>query len=368
METRWRLVIMGAGGRLAYGARSRFLAMIIGLGAIRGGLIQRAGNRPNEINSVEPFVWEFVRAVRNAPRGYRLALARALVPFVFTPAPKPATADVCEFHSLDDYSSTHARLAHLLGQPEQVPAPGEIDFLRSIQNRGIHYAGAIGASDYFFLTAVASILAPVRAVEIGTSTGFSSALIAAALHRRHPQVTRAACRYHRFPLALSRRSNQADRFRDSRSSPPTSSMLFACILPANQISFASWHDATSWRSSSSTPITSIRGHYSICFASRPTCAMPAGSFSTISNSERWENAKEKGEPLAYGAPFGAEWLFDRWPFPKISGGNIGAVQLPLNKTEIAPIALELMALPFEMAPQSHRNMRRALYRSVADLT
>ena len=313
-------------------------------------------------------VWEFVRAVCYAPRGYRLALARVLVPSLSTPPPKPATADVCEFHSLEDYSSNHTRLAHLLGQPEQVPAPGEIDFLRSIQNRGIHYAGAIGSSDYFFLTAMASILAPVRVVEVGTSTGFSSALIAAALHRRHPQahgprvdtidfhsryivdqtkpigfeipdllpqlvdVVRVhTSRQSDFVRELARREELAFVFIDADHQHPWP--LLDLLRVAPYVRKAGWvllHD--------------------------------------IQLGTMGENAKARGESLAYGAPFGAEWLFNRWPFPKISGGNIGAVQLPSNKADIAPIALELMALPFEMAPRSHRNMRRALYRSVADLT
>jgi predicted O-methyltransferase YrrM len=64
-------------------------------------------------------------------------------------------------------------------------AAGEIDFLASIENRGAH-PGTIGLRDYLFLSAFASILAPERAVEIGTLAGFSAAIIAAALHRRHP--------------------------------------------------------------------------------------------------------------------------------------------------------------------------------------
>ena len=153
-------------------------------------LIQRAGTRPLTSMASNLSAREYVRAVHNAPRGCRLNLLRALIPFVFKPAPQPAPAHVCEFLSLEDYPSNYARLGHLLGRPEQVPASGEIDFLRSIQNRGLHWTGAIGFPEYFFLSAVASILAPVRAVEIGTSSGFSSAILAAALHRRHPQARR----------------------------------------------------------------------------------------------------------------------------------------------------------------------------------
>jgi predicted O-methyltransferase YrrM len=312
--------------------------------------------------------WEYARALRHAPRDCRLTLFRALAPFVFTPAPELATADVCEFHSLEDYSITYARLANLLGRPEQVPASGEIDFLQSIQNRGVHHVGAIGTSDYFFLTAVASILAPVRAVEIGTSSGFSSALLAAALQRRHPQgkvpfvdtidlhsrylvdQTKAvgfeisdllpqrpdAVRVHTshesdFIRELAQRDELAFAFIDADHQHPWPVLdLLRVVLCVRNAGWVLLHD--------------------------------------IQLGTMGVNAREKGEPLAHGAPFGAEWLFSRWPFQKISGGNIGAVQLPLNKTEIVPTALKLMALPFEMDTSGHRRMRHALYRSLVELT
>ncbi len=65
--------------------------------------------------------------------------------------------------------------------------------------------------------------------------------------------------------------------------------------------------------------------------------------------------------------FGAEWLFAEWPFGKISSANIGAVQMPGEKTAIIPMALRLMKLPFEMSVASHPKIRRALYGNVAGL-
>jgi len=78
-------------------------------------------------------------------------------------------------------------------------------------------------------------------------------------------------------------------------------------------------------------------------------------------------AKERDDSLSYGAPFGAEWLFDRWPFRKINGLNIGALQLPSNKISILPTALKLMELPFEVNPTSPRRMRHELYRAIISL-
>lgn len=71
--------------------------------------------------------------------------------------------------------------------------------------------------------------------------------------------------------------------------------------------------------------------------------------------------------LGTAASFGAEWLFDYWPFRKIAGGNIGAVQIPAPKAAIVPTALRLMKLPFEMKVTSHARLRRELYESLLPL-
>jgi hypothetical protein len=76
---------------------------------------------------------------------------------------------------------------------------------------------------------------------------------------------------------------------------------------------------------------------------------------------------ESDHNVRRGASFGAEWLFGYWPFRKIAGGNIGAVQIPVQKTAIIPAALRLMALPFEMNLSSHAIVQRQLYQSLATL-
>jgi hypothetical protein len=76
---------------------------------------------------------------------------------------------------------------------------------------------------------------------------------------------------------------------------------------------------------------------------------------------------ESNHKVRRGASFGAEWLFGYWPFRRIAGGNIGAVQMPVQNTAIIPAALRLMALPFEMEVSGHAIMQRQLYRSFATL-
>src|SRR5207249_11485528 len=88
-------------------------------------------------------------------------------------------------NSLAVFDSRSGRLAAMLGLGGRSSSPGELEFLNSIVMRRTSYPGNIGPSDYLLLTAFISILAPRRVIEIGTLTGFSAGIIAAALARRH---------------------------------------------------------------------------------------------------------------------------------------------------------------------------------------
>jgi hypothetical protein len=76
---------------------------------------------------------------------------------------------------------------------------------------------------------------------------------------------------------------------------------------------------------------------------------------------------EAGKQLEAGAPYGAEWLFDAWPFRKIRSFHIGAIELPAATSALIPFALGLMTKPFELTGKAARRIRTSLYRSFADL-
>src|SRR5713226_1585293 len=121
----------------------------------------------------------YVHALRYSPAGSRIAMARQLFPYLFRSIARSA-AEICEFDSLKNYQASYRRLAQFLGHGEKASPPGEIDFLLSVQNRGAH-PGTISLREFLLLTAFTSILAPQRAIEIGTLAGFSAAIIAAAI-------------------------------------------------------------------------------------------------------------------------------------------------------------------------------------------
>ena len=130
----------------------------------------------------------YFNALRYAPRGRRLEVARKIEGAVTNPPSIVAggSFDIGEFKSFEQFEIKYRTLAAELGHAGKIPPPGELDFLHAMVDLDdVRYPGGIGSRDYFFLTALVSILAPRRVVEIGTLTGFSAAIIAAAIHRQH---------------------------------------------------------------------------------------------------------------------------------------------------------------------------------------
>jgi len=128
------------------------------------------------------------KAFRSAPRGRRFQVVRKLWSNLARPWPRVSGAcvDLGEISSLEEFGKKYAVLADVLGLVGKTPPPGELEFLHAmVELEDARHPGGISAQDYFFLTALVSILAPRRAIEIGTLTGFSAAIIAAAIYRQH---------------------------------------------------------------------------------------------------------------------------------------------------------------------------------------
>jgi predicted O-methyltransferase YrrM len=308
----------------------------------------------------------FLGAVRHASWGYRIKVFNRLVRPLSAPLPA-ASAEVCEINSLANFESAYAHLAAMLGRAGKTPPPEELEFLQSIVNRQIHYPYTIGTSDLFFLTAFVSILAPQRVIEIGTLTGFSAAIIAAALRRQHGKDSASwvdtidVCQ--ECPIDSTRPTG----FEIAESFPELASMIHLHIP----------HDSTVVRE------LAKRDELEIVFIDgdhrHPRPLLDLLRLAPYIGSGGWivlhdiqlgtigSKAIEAGQALRRRPPYGVEWLFDYWPFRKIRGEHIGAVQLPNEKSALIPFALHLMSVPFEVTGKAARSARHALYRSFAEL-
>jgi hypothetical protein len=300
--------------------------------------------------------------LRASPRS-RLRLCRRLMPYLFAPGAASAATDVCAIHSLDEFESAYARLAAMLGHAGKTPPRGELEFLRTIVNRPRQYPGTIEASDYLFLTAFVSILAPRRVVEIGTLTGFSAAIIAATLDRQ-PQEN---------PPTWVDTIDYAPQCFIDKSRPTGFEIAEAFPEFASMIRLHIPHDSTflgDLVQPAELELTFIDADHQhpmpLLDLLRVAPYTRPGGWTILHDIQLGTKARMAGaaDPrFRWGAAEGAELLFESWPFRKISGGNIGAVQLPQEKSALIPFALRLMSVPYEINDGSAQSVQRALHRS-----
>jgi predicted O-methyltransferase YrrM len=306
----------------------------------------------------------YLRALRDSPLKSWIVIARKSFPYLFRRLPE-STAEDCEFESVANYERSYGRLAVLVGGGEKHSPPGEVEFLHSIQNQGAH-PGTISLPEFLFLTALASVLAPKRAIEIGTLAGFSAALIAAAIHRQHPDQrgilvdtidrnTRSVIERDKA-VGFQIRDIIPDFAGAVRVHAPADSALVHHLAERDELEFG-FIDADHQHP---RPLLDFM---------RMASRVRGGGWVLLHDIKLGSMglaAQKRGETLP-GAAFGAEWLFTRYPFSKISGRNIGAVQIPDKKSALIPMAFSLMEMPFEMAASSHARLRTALHDSIADL-
>jgi predicted O-methyltransferase YrrM len=307
----------------------------------------------------------YLRTLRDAPKGLRTQFASRLFPKLFRTSVS-SEAESCEFDSLDNYEANYRLLAELLGRPGKVPPSEELAFLHSIEGYAGR-AGTIHVGDCLFLTAFVSILAPSRAIEIGTLGGFSAAVIAAAIRWQHPNAKGILVdTIDRNPHSLLEPDKPVGfLLRDTfpaladavRVHVPADSGVVREFARHDEIEFA-FVDADHQHPRPLLDLVRL-GPF-----------LRSGAWVVFHDIRLGTHTAEKGdvESLPFGAPFGAEWLFQSWPFRKIGGGNIGAVQIPADKSAMIAPALRLMDLPFEVNPGNEsRRDRRALHQSLVEL-
>jgi predicted O-methyltransferase YrrM len=309
-------------------------------------------------------------ALRYAPRGHRLEVARKIQRAVTNPPSSETGAyfDIGEFKSFEQFEIKYRTLAEELGYAGKIPPPGELDFLHAmVALDDVRYPGGIGSRDYFFLTALVSILAPRRVVEIGTLTGFSAAIIAAAIHRQHGS---------RSGIAVETIDARTHCSIDER-------RLIGFEIPELIPDLASTVRVHTGRESDFVRELGVRDEFGLAFIDadhrHPWPLLDVLRLAPYVQSGGWillhdiqlgtygREAEEAGQNLEGGTPYGAEWLFERWPFRKIRSFHIGAIELPSPKDALIAFALSLMAQPFELTGKAAKRARRALYQSFVEL-
>lgn len=293
----------------------------------------------------------------------RSAVARPL------PSEAPRYFDVGEFKNWEQFEIKYRQLAEELGRSGKIPAPGEVEFLhRMVDLDNVRYPGGIGSRDYFFLTCLVSILAPQRVIEIGTLTGFSTAIIAAAIHHQHgassPPITVETIDAHTHcsidttrPIGFEISDLVPNLISKVRVHTGRESDLVRGIARPGEFGLA-FIDADH------------RHPWPLLDVLRLAPSIEAGGWIVLHDIQLGtygEAERAAGRHSEAGTPYGAEWLFERWPFRKIRSFHIGAIELPPHLDALVPFALELIGEPLEVTGNTARRTRRALYQSIGEL-
>jgi Methyltransferase domain len=312
---------------------------------------------------------------RYGPPGRRFECVRKIEEALRTATPSrdPRYFDVGEFKNWEQLEIKYRQLAEELGHPGKIPAPGEIEFLhRMVDLDDVRYPGGIGSRDYFFLTCLVSILAPHRVIEIGTLTGFSTAIIAAAIHRQHGGGVPSGRNEINVETIDAHTHCSIDTSRPIGFEIPD-------LIPdlVSTVRVHTGHESDLVREIASP------GEFGLAFIDadhrHPWPLLDVLRLAPYLEPRGWivlhdiqlgshgQAERAAGKPIDAGTPYGAEWLFERWPFRKIRSFHIGAIELPAQNNALIPFALDLMEQPFEINGTAAERARRALYRSFAEL-
>lgn len=246
----------------------------------------------------------------------------------------------------------YPELGAALGVAGATPAPGEIDFLAKLVARDWRRIAMLPPPDLFFTAAVASIVASPCAIEIGTASGFSAALIAQMLALR--EIERAT-----GPLV-----HTIDR-KTEFVFDPAQPVGFAVDLVApglrDRIVLHPGMDSSCCAKLPGTEAVRfafIDGNHQhpwpLADAMRLQRLMPGGwlLLHDIDLPATILYAQAGGRALDVSPHCGAKLLFDFWPDEKVSAGNIGAVRIPADRSLLAELVRELRVHPAEVSPGS----------------
>jgi predicted O-methyltransferase YrrM len=222
--------------------------------------------------------------------------------------------------------------------------------------------------DLLFLHAFVNVLAPDRVVEIGTLSGFSAAVIADAVAE------------HQRPESESVVVDTID-LNEHCLTDPTKPVGFE--IPQLVPRLSSRIRVHAGKDVRYVDQIARAGELQVVFIDadhqhpRPTLDLirvsrfvrPGGwvVVHDIELTSLAERMRAAGVTVEHGAPSGPQWLFDAWPFEKISGGNIGALRLPSNLRDLVPFALRMLRIPSELEPIATRRTLDAFFAAVVEL-
>jgi predicted O-methyltransferase YrrM len=267
-----------------------------------------------------------------------------------------ATAAQVNFHDYAGYAANYEELAIVLGHSGRKAQEDDLHLIRGLMTRRTPREGSLNLADTLFLAAMVSILSPERVIEVGTGTGFSSAVMAAMLRRRAGGPCTVCVEtidvksHYRGDESVHTGGDIATLIPEFASSvrvhSPRKSDFVDQLAKPNELQFG-FIDANHRHP---CPLLDL---LRLARVTRPGGWI---ALHDVALGSLVAAAECAGKPLPFGGQFGAEWLFQMWPFEKVKSGNSGAIQLPRKKREIQRVVKTLLKLPFETEGQDHRRL------------
>lgn len=331
--------------------------------AATGNELKRGCRRAVDLIAEHSSWRERLGILRRAPR---LALPR-LVLASFASLPPVVEPVVCEIATPDRYEDGLTELAGHLSRPRPV-IPGQRRGLEHLLASQRNSSGAIGMGDLLFLHAFVNVLAPDRVVEIGTLSGFSAAVMADAVaQQQRPESDSVVVDTIDLSQHCMTDQTKPVGFEIPQLVPHLSSRIRVHAGQdaryVEQIARAAELQLVFIDADHQHP-RPVLDLIRVSRFVRPGGWVIVHDIELGSLGERMHAA---GTPFEHGAPFGAQWLFEAWPFEKINGGNIGALRLPSNLPDLVPFALAMLRIPSELEPIPTRRTLEAFLAAVVDL-
>jgi len=267
------------------------------------------------------------------------------------------------FPNLDRYCRDYSQLGDALGVPGAKPAAGELDFLRHITQPGGFAFGMLTRSDILFAAGVASILRPLMALEIGTASGFSAAIIAKVM------ALRLAESAHENGAVLVHTIDKSATFSFDRSKPVGFGIELMTPELRDRIALHPLHESSYCRQIVHPGQISLgfidgnhRHPWPLSDLLQLLGVMGNGwiLLHDIDLPGVVERARAAGQATEVEPAAGAKLIFEHWPGRKISCGNIGAIQVPLDLESLGAFVSRLRQLPGEVKPGSWIKQWRAI--------
>jgi len=256
--------------------------------------------------------------------------------------------------NLDRYCIDYSQLGEALGLAEAKPAPGELEFLRAVTTPRRFDFGMLSPPEIFFTAGVTSILGPRMALEIGTASGFSAAIIAKMMALRleesgsnngttlvHTIDKNATCSFdHSKPIGFGIELMAPELRKRIALHPRCESSCCREVVRQGEttMGFIDGNHRHPWPLSDLMQLLQVMEKGWILLHDIDLPGMV-------------ERARAVGQVVECEPDSGAKLIFEHWPGRKISSGNIGAIEVPLDLDSLGAFVQKLRAAPSEVGPR-----------------